>query len=65
MAKCQEKGIKEAFSFVRGQDQGESPKGKTYWRKLEFKGRRSCNPKKNAVKNEEIPIPSLEYYMSN
>jgi len=34
VVKCQENEIKEAFNFVRGQDQGESPKGKTYWRKL-------------------------------
>lgn len=61
MVECQEKEIKEAFNSVRGEYQGESPKGKTYWRKLEFKGRRSHNLKKNAVKNEELLILSLEY----
>lgn len=37
MVKCQEKEIQQVFNSVRGQDQGESPEGKTFWRKLELR----------------------------
>lgn len=65
MVKRQEKEIKEAFNSVRGQDQGENSEGKANWRKFEFKGMKSQDLKKNAVKNEDLPVFFLEYQMYN